>query len=92
MEFVFDPSKSAANACKHGIDFVAAQEIWQDEMLVEIPARTLDEPRLLVVGKIDGKHWSAIITYRGSAIRIISVCRSRPEEVEIYETCEEDEG
>jgi len=92
VEFVFDPSKSAANACKHGIDFVAAQEIWQDEMLVEIPARTLDEPRLLVVGKIDGKHWSAIITYRGSAIRIISVRRSRPEEVEIYETCEEDEG
>jgi len=92
VEFVFDSSKSAANACKHGIDFVAAQEIWQDEMLVEIPARTLDETRLLVVGKIDGKHWSAIITYRGSAIRIISVRRSRPEEVEIYETCEEDEG
>ena len=40
----------------------------------------------MVIGKISNKHWSAIITYRGEAIRIISVRRSRREEVELYES------
>lgn len=85
MEFEFDESKSLANMKKHGIDFIEAQRLWLDSMLVEIPARTVDEPRFLVVGSIAGVHWSAVITYRDDRIRIISVRRSRREEVEIYE-------
>jgi uncharacterized DUF497 family protein len=86
MEFEFDPRKSAANKRKHGIDFVEAQALWDDPDLIEIPARTEDEPRFLVVGMIVGKHWSGVITYRDDNIRIISVRRSRKEEVEIYES------
>lgn len=71
---------------KHGIDFVEAQALWFDEMFVEVPARTVDEERFLVVGRISGRHWSAVITYRGEKVRIISVRRSRTEEVEIYES------
>lgn len=85
MEFEFDPEKSHANKEKHGIDFVAAQILWNDSALLEIPARTTDEPRYLVVGRIDDKHWSGVITYRGGAIRIISVRRARQEEVRAYE-------
>ena len=85
MEFDFDEAKSRTNRDKHGIDFVEAQIIWLDSMLIEIPARTEDEPRYLVVGKIAGVHWSAVITYREERIRIISVRRSRREEIEIYE-------
>jgi uncharacterized protein len=85
MEFEFDPTKSAANQEKHGIDFVRAQELWRDSMRVEVPARTVDEPRWLVIGRIDGKHWSAVVTYREERIRVISVRRSRDEEVAIYE-------
>jgi uncharacterized DUF497 family protein len=85
MEFEFDPRKSQANQEKHGIDFVAAQAIWEDPALLEIPARTLDEPRWLVIGRIGRKHWSAVITLRGQAIRLISVRRSRPEEIQLYE-------
>ncbi len=86
MDFEFDPEKSDGNKQKHGIDFIEAQALWDDPDLIEIPARTTDEPRFLVVGKIGGKHWSGIITYRGENIRIISVRRSRLEEVEIYES------
>jgi uncharacterized DUF497 family protein len=86
MEFEFDPRKSAANKRKHGIDFVEAQALWDDPDLIEIPARTEDEPRFFVVGMIVGKHWSGVITYRDDRIRIISVRRSRKEEVEIYES------
>ena len=85
MDFEFDPEKSASNKEKHGIDFVEAQALWDDPDLVEVPARVVDEPRFLVIGRIAGEHWSGIITYREQRIRIISVCRPRAEEVEIYE-------
>ncbi|MDD2801033.1 MAG: BrnT family toxin [Methylobacter sp.] len=84
--FEFDESKSEANLAKHGINFIDAQLLWKDPDLLEIPAKTLDEPRFLVIGKINGKHWSAVITYRDEAIRIISVRRSRTEEVAFYES------
>jgi uncharacterized DUF497 family protein len=61
MGFEYDPDKSAENKRKHGIDFDAAQSLWADARLVEIPARTSDEPRWLLIGKIDEQHWSAII-------------------------------
>lgn len=83
--FEFDEPKSRANAKKHGIDFIKAQDLWNDPYLVEIPAMTIDEPRYLVIGRIGTKHWSAVITYRRENIRLISVRRSRPEEVALYE-------
>ncbi len=55
-------------------------------MLLEIEAKTEDELRYLVIGLIDTKHWSAVITYRGSHIRLISVRRARIEEVVLYES------
>ena len=85
MEFEFDPAKSN-NKKKHGIDFYEAQALWNDSDFIEIPLKTIDEPRFLVIGKISEKHWSAIVTYRSDNIRIISVRRSRKEEVEIYES------
>ena len=84
--FEFDEAKSRSNLKKHGIDFVEAQGLWDDPNVLEVPARTEDEPRFLVVGRIAGKHWSAVVTYRKEAIRIISVRRSRQEEVAIYES------
>lgn len=84
--FEFDATKSESNRTKHGIDFVKAQDLWNDPMLLEIPAKTDDEPRYLVIGLIDGKHWSAVITYRGVNVRLISVRRARTEEVLLYES------
>jgi len=86
MEFGFDPKKSESNKYKHGVDFIEAQELWNDADLLEIPAKTSDEARFLVIGKIDDKHWTGIITYRNDNIRIISVRRARNEEIEIYES------
>ena len=85
MEFEYDEEKSRANEVKHGISFVEAQALWLDDLRVEIPARTVDEPRFLVIGTIDGTYWSAVITYRGDHVRLISVRRSRREEVALYE-------
>jgi len=86
MEFEFDPRKSRSNKKKHGIDFDEAQALWDDLDLIVVPARTFDEPRYLVIGRIGETHWSGVITYREDRIRIISVRRSRDEEIEIYES------
>jgi hypothetical protein len=86
MGFECDSEKSAENKRKHGVDFEEAQALWSDPMLLEIPARVSDEPRWVVVGKLNEKHWSAVITRRGDNVRLISVRRSRDEEVEIYES------
>ena len=83
--FEFDEAKSRANDAKHGIDFVEAQALWLDGNLLQIAARVSDEPRFVVIGMIDDKHWSAVITYREKAIRLISVRRSRATEVQAYE-------
>jgi len=84
--FEFDQKKSQQNLTKHGIDFDSAQSLWNDPDLLEIPAKTTDETRFVIIGAIGHKHWSAVITYRGDNIRIISVRRSRVEEVNLYES------
>jgi uncharacterized DUF497 family protein len=86
IKFEFDENKSHSNLEKHGIDFVTAQQLWNDSDLLEIPAKTADEPRFLVIGVIAGKHWSGVIAYRNDRIRIVSVRRSRKEEVVLYES------
>jgi uncharacterized DUF497 family protein len=83
--FEFDEEKSQANLQKHGIDFYRAQQLWKDNELLEVQARSDDESRYLVVGRIDEQHWSAVVTHRGERIRIISVRRSRKSEVALYE-------
>jgi hypothetical protein len=85
MEFTFDSKKSRLNEEKHGIDFKEAQRLWEDPERLIIPARNLDEPRFLLIGKIDNQYWSAIFTIRKTEIRLISVRRSRKNEKEIYE-------
>ena len=86
MEFEFDKRKSQINKKKHGIDFIEAQALWSDINRIEIPAKTIDEERFLIIGKISDKYWSTIITYRDEKVRIISVRRSRKEEIDIYES------
>jgi len=86
MDFEFDGRKSQLNKTKHGIDFVEAQALWDDPDLLEVPLTVEDEPRTLVVGRIGGKHWSAVITCRQARIRIISLRRSRGEERALYES------
>lgn len=83
IEFEFDADKGEVNRKKHGIDFVEAQRLWEG-LTVQLPSRNRSEPRWLVIGIIDGLHWTAIVTDRVANIRIISVRRARDEEREIY--------
>lgn len=86
MRFEYDPVKSQSNLSKHRIDFEEAQLLWQDIYRIELQANSTVEPRSIIIGKIAGKHWSAIVTYRDETIRIISVRRARQSEVSLYES------
>lgn len=89
MEFEFDATKSKKNFDKHGIDFIEAQSLWEDEDRLEIPARTEDEPRSVLIAMLGQKLWSAFFTYRNGRIRLISVRRARQEERALYDESEE---
>jgi uncharacterized DUF497 family protein len=85
VQFEYDPDKSVANLLKHGIDFEEAKELWNN-VTVTIPSTSeLEEPRWLVIGTIQGKHWTAVIADRNPATRLISLRRSRKEERQLYE-------
>jgi uncharacterized DUF497 family protein len=84
--FEFDERKSRINKLKHGMDFVEAQALWLDEALDEYRVERAGEARFLVIGVIGGRHWSAVITYRGDKVRLISVRRARAKEVERHES------
>ncbi len=87
MIFEYDENKSKTNKSKHGISFEEAKELWKDPHAFEIPSsKSEDEVRFLVLGRIGNKNWTAIITYRESNIRIISVRSSRTKEVALYES------
>ena len=84
FRFEFDPQKSASNKSKHGIDFVFAQVLWQG-FVSEDPASFRGEMRYVVTGTIQAKYWTAVVTYRGNVIRIISVRQANTAEIALYE-------
>jgi len=63
-DFEFDDTKSEANLEKHGIDFHAAQKLWEDPDLLEVQAHSDDESRFVLIGLVGEKHWSAVVTYK----------------------------
>ncbi len=83
--FEFDEEKSRANLAKHGIDFHHAQRLWDDPDRMEVPVESVREPRWMVIAELDERIWAAVITWRESRIRIISVRRARSDEEELYE-------
>lgn len=87
MKFEYDENKSSTNLQKHGINFEDAKELWSDQFAIELPSINCeDEARFLVIGEINGRCHTAIITYRNDIIRIISVRKSRDKEIELYES------
>jgi uncharacterized DUF497 family protein len=86
MRFEYDEVKSRINKEKHGIDFVEAQNLWQDENALIVPANIVDEEiRYALISTLNNKCYVAIFTLRSEAYRIISVRRCRKNEEKYYE-------
>jgi hypothetical protein len=85
MRYEYDPEKSRLNKVKHGIDFEEAKALWADKYALRLSAKSDNEPRYAVIGRVHDVLWAAFITYRGETARIISVRRARKKETKIYE-------
>jgi uncharacterized DUF497 family protein len=86
VKFEYDEKKSQINKEKHGIDFVEAQKLWQDEEALVIPANIVgNEIRYALISKKLTKCFIAIFTIRDDVYRIISVRRCRKNEEKNYE-------
>lgn len=83
MKFAYDNNKSEKNKLKHGISLEEAKALWLVPA-VELEARTSDEQRFMLIGKINGRFYSCIYTVREGVIRLISARRSRNNEEKIY--------
>lgn len=86
MKYEYNENKSFSNKQKHGIDFEEAKDLWNDDRLLEIKTSFSTEERYINIGKIGTKFYTIVTTYRKDKIRIISARRSRPKEIEIYES------
>ncbi len=84
MDFEYDLEKSESNREKHGIDFVEAQQLWDDPKYIIVPARSSTEDRYALIAAYNGSLWTCIFTMRGSNLRIISARKARGEEKEGY--------
>ena len=71
---------------KHGIDFESAKMFWKDPNRVEIPSRWVDEPRYILIARLNQDLRTTIFTVRNRNTRIISVRKSREDEKEIYDS------
>lgn len=86
MKFEYDENKSQINKEKHGIDFVDAQNLWQDENALIVAANIIDdEVRYALISIYKDKCYTAIFTIRDEIYRIISVRRCRKNEERNYE-------
>lgn len=83
--FEWDDAKAASNAEKHGVTFEQATGIWDDPMFGEVHLTSDPEDRWAVIGRV-GKNvcLTAIVTYRGENVRIISARKSTKKEMRIY--------
>ena len=87
MTFEYDKNKSRVNKEKHGIDFVEAQNLWQNENALVVPANIVDdEVRYALISVFQNKCYIAIYTLRNEVYRIISVRRCRKNEEKSYES------
>jgi uncharacterized DUF497 family protein len=85
MKFEWDPQKNRTNRLKHKIDFESAKRLWEDPDRIEIRAPHPIENRYILIGKMGECLWSTVYTLRGEAVRIISVRRSKKQEIKLYE-------
>jgi len=81
----FDAAKSAANIRTRGIGFERFADMELDGAIsVEDTRKDYGEPRLRVLGFIDGRLYAAVITPRGEKIRVISLRRANRREERAY--------
>jgi uncharacterized DUF497 family protein len=88
LVFEWDPGKSRENEQKHGVGFLEASEVFDDDhsSTVQDPDHAVDEYRFLVFGMSRrGAYLVVSYTERGDRIRLISARQMTARERRAYE-------
>jgi uncharacterized protein len=88
LVFEWDPEKARENEQKHGVIFLEASEVFDDDhsSSVRDPDHSVDEERYLLFGiSKQGKHLVVSYTERGERIRLISARQMTSRERKAYE-------
>ena len=86
--FEWDPEKARENEQKHGVTFLEASEVFDDDhsSTVRDPDHSADEERYLIFGmNKQGKHLVVSYTDRRDRIRLISARQMTARERRAYE-------
>ena len=86
--FEWDPDKARDNEQKHGVSFMEASEVFDDDHSSSIadPDHSASEQRYLIFGSSQqGRHLVVSYTERGDRIRLISARQMTPRERRAYE-------
>jgi uncharacterized protein len=85
MQFEWDGEKSFSNQQKHGVDFVEAMLIFENDVLTaEDTRQDYGEQRFRSIGLVDGNCFVVVHTQRGDARRLISAWKGGADERENY--------
>jgi len=86
LKVIWDEEKRRANLAKHGLDFAAAEGLFDDYRLERLDTRQdYGEDRWIALGLIQGNIVVLVYTERDEDIRVISLRKATPEERTIYE-------
>ena len=86
--FEWDPDKARDNEQKHGVSFLEASEVFDDDYSSSVPDpdHSADEERYLIFGiSKQGRYVVVSYTERGDRIRLISARQMTPRERRAYE-------
>lgn len=82
----FDPEKDRLNIAKHGISLGRGEDM---EVVVNFRDTRFEEPRYRAYGYIEDELYCLAYTMRGTALRAISLRRSRRKELLRYVATED---
>ncbi|MGC1341555.1 MAG: BrnT family toxin [Candidatus Binataceae bacterium] len=86
MEFDWDPKKAEANRRKHGIEFLDAVVVFDDDRAITLLDEHPTEERYTTFGMdADGRVLGVCYAIRGDTIRIISARKATARERDQYE-------
>lgn len=86
LSFEWDPEKDRTNAEKHGLSLTDTTAVFDDvrHVVLAITRHELTENRYKVVGLIDDRLWTLVVTLRGDSVRLISARRPHDDEIRAY--------
>jgi uncharacterized DUF497 family protein len=77
MLFVWDETKRQSNLTRHAVDLISGRLLFDGRPVITIPSPRGEELRFVTTGQIGEKFYSAVWTWRGEVVRLISLRRAR---------------